>query len=921
MSSFANQGRATSLLRLNVGAKAVPTPEVLSRTRTAALQYAKRQIEDFTHSEFSDVLKDLGVDANCGLSTEEARSRLERHGPNELIQEENTPLWKLFLEQFSDPLVILLIFACIGSMALQQWVAGSTIIVIVMMNAYIGATMEFRAAEALDELEKLTADNAIVRRDGVLVEVESQNLVPGDIIILDTGATVPADLRLIETQELSSDEASLTGESVEVKKNAKYVESFEADVETGPSSKGPGKEKHLSSPNMVFMNCTVQDGRGVGVVVKTGMDTRVGTIAAMLQAGNEDSSTPLQRKLAQLGVYLGIASLVISMIVFVAGMITGNGGNPDSDNELWLDLLLIAVSLTVAAVPEGLPAAVTVCLALGMKRMVKKDAVIKNLHSVETLGSATIICSDKTGTLTCGQMTAVRVWRPKKTWKISGLGMEPVGEFSPIDDQENARDDESNDHKLPLVCAVLCSNAQMQKEEGKWVCIGNSSEIPLVVAAVKANLKKGDLDLKYSRIRENPFNSIRKMMSCIVKASDDSVFGEGNHVAVIKGAPGFVLDKCTKINDPTTGVRDITDSDRDEITHAVDRFSEKAYRVLAMAYRTYTFEPEDLSGEGLEQDLVFAGMVASIDPERSAVIPSIQECYGAGIRVVMITGDYVKTAKAIAENIKLLPPNSSIKAAVDCEVLRGFGEELFSVNTKLDGKGMKGDEKKQLLVRKSELEAEIDAITDAADVYARAKPQDKITIVKSFQRKGNVVSMTGDGVNDAPALNAADIGVAMGITGTGVAQGAADMILTTDDFVSIVKAVEEGRTIYANIGKFCYYLLSTNVSEVFFVLIAVLIGYPSPLTPVQILWLNLVTDGAPAIALAVEPTEEGTMTEGPRSPTEPLIEKLMITGIVIQTVVLTTITVVLYVIGYKWHVGQYGPLDDDDYSTPLCCFL
>lgn len=901
-----------------------PNPEQIARTRTLALQFAARSIEDFTHVDSKIVIKDLASNDEVGLTSKEASIRLERHGKNELEKPPPDPIWRMFWDQLSDPLIALLFCACIASYATKEYLAGSVILGIVILNATLGVYQEFRAGGELEALQTLTKDDSHVIRDGQRILVDSTFLVPGDIVILETGMKIPADLRLIESSDLASEEAALTGESLEVKKDAKWIEPYDDVVDkNSPNTTDdkqtdePKKEKSLSSKNMVFMGCSVTDGRGKGVVVKTGMDTKMGHVASLL-ANTEDSRTPLQIRLHKLGIYLGLASIAISLIVFIIGAATKAEFQPGMNR--WVSLTLVTVSLVVAAVPEALPAAVTITLALGMKRMIKKGALIRDLHSVETLGSASVICSDKTGTLTRGVMTAARLWFDKKVWKITGTGYSPDGKFIKLNSSGEELGPEEigssmlNPEHKTLLAAALCSNASLQKnaETGEWECLGNSSERPLVVAAAKAGIDVSSISTSFKRVRENPFNSSRKTMSVFVENSTDSAFGTCGFLSIVKGAPNIVLGLCENImTEDGVTERELVEEERQEILGVIDSFSAQAFRVLAVAIKRYDTMPvsetHELVPDMIEKDLTLCGLVASIDPEREEVIPSISQCYDAGIRVVMITGDYVKTARAIAENIHLLPKNAPERAAIDCEVIREYGTELANLKEKLKRK--EGD-KHAILARITELQAMVDDITKTADVYARAKPVDKITIVESLQRQGNICSMTGDGVNDAPALKQANIGVAMGITGTDVAKGAASMVLTNDDFCSIVSAVEEGRTIYSNIVKFVYYLLSTNVSEVFFVTIAVIAGFPTPLVPEQILYLNLVTDGAPALALAVEKTEAGTMSEGPRKPNESLLSKLVIVGVIIHNFILTILCMLVYVLGHEYYVGSYGPLSD-----------
>jgi len=514
------------------------------------------------------------------------------------------------------------------------------------------------------------------------------------------------------------------------------------------------------------------------------------------------------------------------------------------------------------------------------------------------------------------------------TFKITGVGKDPVGQVIPEGGEEKLDGDvKQNAHHTALLAGLLCSNAKIFKDDnGRWQADGNASEIPIVVAGAKVGLDIEQVHKRYPKLHENAFSSARKMMSVLRGMNDDdSAFvHKGPCVAFVKGAPNRVIDHCTGyLTRSGYDVREFTEKDKNDILKVIDEFSDQALRVLAFGYRVFDHEVPDqeMTSEHLEEKLVFVGLIASIDPEREAVKPSIQECYNAGVRVVMITGDYVKTAKAIAVNIGLLPPNPPDNSYIDCGMLRPLGSELLKVDKSLAEKHVPNNEKEELQKRKADLEAKIDAITSSADVYARAEPSDKNTIVFSFKRQGLVCSMTGDGVNDAPALKNADIGVAMGITGTGVAKGAAAMILTDDDFCSIVKAIEEGRTIYANITKFCFYLLSTNIAEVFVVLISVLIGYPPLLETTQILWLNLTTDGAPAIALAVEPTEENIMDEGPRPANENILEKVMLTGIFIHFPILTILCIGLYVLGLSWHCDSIDPTVISDMGNEAHCIL
>ena len=810
-----------------------------------------------------------------GLSPAEAARRLARDGPNELHKAPPTPFWRMLLAQFSDLLVVMLMAAALVSLALGEYAAGVTIWVIIIANAALGVSMESKAGDALDALESMSSPQATAVRGGGRVEVPARDLVVGDLVRLAPGDSVPADCRLVSSNELVCTEAALTGEADGVKKDARWVAGA-ADA---------GDRAALTDRNMVYAGCAVASGTAVALVVHTGMDTRVGGIAHLLNTAGKGTS-PLQQKLHSLGVKLGLASLAVSLVVFVVGVSTERGADPTSDQPVWLQMLLVAVSLTVAAVPEGLPAAVTITLAVGMRNMVKKHALIRDLRSVETLGSASVICSDKTGTLTAGVMTAVRLWHAGVSYQITGVGYSPEGRIVEpgVDTSDEAAVKASGDrlmnaqHTRVLEAALLCSNAELRQspETGMWEAVGNMSERPIVVAAAKAGIDRGKLFGRYIWRHENPFSSARKMMSVVVQGGE--VF--------VKGAPNVVLDRCVYMENGDGNTQDLTGDQRQQIMRQVDGYSSQAYRVIAVARRT--IRDDKYGADLVERGLTLVGLLAYIDPERRDVAESIEVAHEAGIRVVMITGDYLKTAEAIAKNIGLLPRDED-DGAVDCVRVR-----------ELQARAEGGD---------ARAETELDALTSHTLVYARAKPEDKITIVRSLQRQGHVCSMTGDGVNDAPALKQADIGVAMGLSGTDVAKGAASMVLTDDSFATIVAAVEEGRTVYANISKFVYYLLSTNVAEVLFILIAVVMGLQSPLVTIQILWLNLCTDGFPAIALAVEATEPGVMRQKPRPRREPIVNRLQLTGIAVQTATLTAVALGTYVFGLDLANGYVFPGD------------
>eukprot|EP00457_Paulinella_chromatophora_P000794 gb/GEZN01000794.1/.p1 GENE.gb/GEZN01000794.1/~~gb/GEZN01000794.1/.p1 ORF type:complete len:1095 (+),score=173.48 gb/GEZN01000794.1/:46-3330(+) len=882
--------------------------------------------EKFAQKDAAACCVDFNTDMKLGLSSDEAGKRLTQHGPNQLKAEPLPTFFEILLDQFKDLVVILLLIGAIISIVLKEYEAGVAILIIVAFNAYLGVSYEMSANSEMAQLQNQFPPVCEVIRDGQVKEVPTADLVPGDIVILLLGKTVPADIRLTASAGLACTEASLTGEPGGIKKDAAFVtltpspKAWQGEEGTAKEEK---KEEHLNPPCLVFMGCAVEDGNGRGVVVKTGMQTRLGKIQNQLNMAEQDIS-PLQKKLDTLGSYLAGASIIIGLVVFLVMFLV--------NKEKLLNAALVGISLIVAAVPEGLPVCVTMCLANGMRIMATDYKTrITKLKSVETLGSASVICTDKTGTLTKGEMTAVKLWFSGSFYRFTGQGYDPTGQLCPdaapghqvVPTEEHKLQaagkglgEEGPMYGLPCLIACLCSNAVVQynTKEQKWEASGNITERPLTVAAYKAGFKSDEVQVKYTRQHENPFSSVRKMMSTLHQlpaGSQESLLfgppGTVKYISAVKGAPNVVLANCLSMvsvdnaseslnSGQELTLKELTDQDRANILQIIDDFSEQAFRVLAVAYRTFPEMPDTQEGE-LEGKLTLCGLIASIDPDRPEVTPAIQAAAIAGIRTVMITGDYVKTAKAIAENISILPRNSPQEKAVDCIVLRALGNEEIELMNKIKG-GTAGSADR---ARIKQVRSEIDAIVRTADVYARAKPEDKITIVRSLKRQGNVCSMTGDGVNDAPALKEANIGVAMGITGTDVAKGAASMILLDDNFTSIVGAIRQGRIIYANIQKFVFFLLSTNMAEVFLILISVLIGLPSPLEPIQILWLNLATDGAPAVALAVEEAEPGVMQEGPRPSTEPLLSKLMVVGIFIQVITLTACALAVFILGLSFH--------------------
>ncbi|MBN2046244.1 MAG: cation-translocating P-type ATPase [Anaerolineaceae bacterium] len=825
-----------------------------------------------------DALTQIKSSSEKGLSTTEVAQRLKTYGPNQLAEKKPPTFLEMLLDQFTDFLVILLIVAAIVSGVLGEYIEAGAIMAIVLLNAILGVVQEGRAAQALAALRKLAAPEAQVLRDGKRVSVPATDLVPGDIVFLEAGNFVPADLRLIEAMNLRVEEASLTGEAHDVNKDETVVLSGE-----------PALGDRI---NMAFMGTTVTYGRGRGLVVATGMQTELGKIAGMLSSV-EDEETPLQKNLDKLGKQLGIACLVIVGLVFAIGFVRlglaegfGNLFSTKTGISEITELFMVAVGLAIAAVPEGLPAVVTISLALGMGEMVKRHALIRKLASVETLGSATVICSDKTGTLTQNQMTTVEIWSDGKSYEVTGSGYEPTGKF--LRDGEEV--DLGKEHSLATTMwvGILNNDSQIDSaadEKGNMIhrIIGDPTEGAMVVAAAKAGCEQVKVNTAYPRVQEIPFDSTRKRMTTIhsimdPKVTDLSPFMDtlhtGSYAVIVKGAPDVVLTDCKYYQTANNGVELLDDAKRKEILDAIDGMTKKALRVLGFAYKVVESLPEEITPQNTEEDLIFTGLQGMIDPARLEVKPALETAAGAGIRTIMITGDYPNTAKAIAENINLLRSGHKVHT----------GAELNEMDT-------------------DTLRKEV----EVTDVFARVSPEHKMLIVDALRENGQVVAMTGDGVNDAPAIKRADIGVAMGITGTDVAKETADMVLTDDNYASIVAAIEQGRIIYSNIRKFVYYLISCNMAEIMILFLATLFGWDTPLNPLQLLWLNLLTDGAPALALATEKGDPDIMDRKPRPTDEPIINGRMVIGVVVQTVAITSVVLIAYFIGlrdYGLELGQ-----------------
>jgi Ca2+-transporting ATPase len=824
-----------------------------------------------------EVLSHLRVEDN-GLSTEEARKRLEQYGANQLKEAPRPSFLQTLWEQLNNFVVILLIIASIISALLGDYVEAGAIMAIVILNSVLGIVQERRAEEALAALKKLAAPDAQVMRDGRRVSIPSYELAPGDLVFLEAGNFIPADIRLLEAVNLRVEEASLTGESLAVQKNAATV--LDKNVPLGDRK------------NTAFMGTVVSYGRGRGVVTSTGMHTQLGLIASMLQ-NVEVEETPLQRRLDQLGKSLSVAALFLVAIVFVVALI-----NYTNINELFTgplayvqeylaeitETFIIAISLAIAAVPEGLPAVVTISLALGMREMIKRHALIRKLSSVETLGSATVICSDKTGTLTQNEMTVTRLWADGQFIDVTGTGYAPIGEFKVDGKTVRIADYPA---ALTALWLGLLNNDSLLETTGEenshktYRIVGDPTEGALLVAAAKAGAAHVEVKEAYPRENEVPFDSERKRMITIhdvaaPRAEDPSPFTNDTHkdwdVIAVKGAPDVVLELCTQYQGMNDQPRPLDEKARQRILAANDEMTKGALRVLGLAYRVardVPDNPENIKADELEKDLVFVGLSGMIDPARAEVKPALLHAREAGIRTVMITGDYPNTARAIAETIGLLRPGRNVMT----------GAQLDAISDR-----------------------ELRNVIEDTDVFARVSPEHKMRIVDALQANDEIVAMTGDGVNDAPAIKRADIGVAMGITGTDVAKETADMVLTDDNYASIVSAVEQGRIIYSNIRKFVFFLLSSNVAEIMIIFLATLGGLPAPLTAIQLLWLNLITDGAPALALAVEKGDPDIMQQKPRAKSEPIVNRSMMLGLGVQTIAQTGAVLTAFVLGLIWHL-------------------
>lgn len=787
-----------------------------------------------------EVIREFSTDEILGLSEQEASERLEKYGKNELSARPKKGFMTKVIEQFADFLIIILIVAAIISAVVGEVTDSIVILAIVVVNALLGIYQEGKAEKSVEALKKMSAPNAKVLRGGLQSEVPAANVIPGDIVILETGDIIPADVRFIESSNLKVEEAALTGESVPVEKEAEEIIQGSAGI----------GDRH----NMGFSSTIVTYGRGKGLVVETGHGTEIGHIATTIESYDEEQ-TPLQLKLNQLGKVLGTACIIICIVVFSVGLMQKRGV---------LEMLLTSISLAVAAIPEGLPAIVTIVLAIGMNRMAARNAIVKKLLAVETLGATSVICSDKTGTLTQNEMTVVKAYVDDNILDIEGGGYEPVGAVK-LDGKEINIDSLPN-LKLFASAGTLSNDAHLDNSTGVWKIAGDPTEGAIVTFAGKLGKTKEELNEKFPRIEELPFDSARKMMSTFHKN-----YIPNKIVSFTKGAPDIVIKRCTKI--ALNGeIIDFTEDLKNRVLSVNSQFAKSALRVLSAAYKVWDELPKDNTSEVVENDMIFLGLVGMIDPARPEVKDAIKECKDAGIEAIMITGDYKETAYAIAEQLGMS----------DSEDQAMMGAELDNLS-----------------------DAEIREVVKKTKVYARVSPDHKVKIVTALKENGNITAMTGDGVNDAMALKKSDIGVAMGITGTDVAKNTAEVILTDDNFATIVHAVEEGRIIFSNIKKFVFFLLSCNVGEILLVFVSILLGWEVPLLPIQLLWLNLVTDSFPALALGVEPAEPNIMAQKPRDTKEGILDKAMYGGIVFQAVAISGACLLAYYLGAL----RYGVVD------------
>jgi len=782
----------------------------------------KTELDKFSYwhtLSIPQIIDKLKTNIATGLSSEESKLRLKEYGPNQLTASVRTSPLKLFFHQFKNSLIIILLAATVFSGILGHTTEAVTIGVIVLFSVILGFIQELRASKALEALSKLASPTALVFRDGFEVEIPAHNLVLGDIIILSTGDRFPADARLVKTSNLKADEALLTGESLPVEKYSDRI--FDKDASLGDRL------------NIVFAGTSCIYGRGLAVVISTGMQTEFGRIAGMLE-GVKKETTPLEKNLDSLVKSLTkIAFIVISFIVFL-GLLRG---------QPFIEMIIFGIALAVAVVPEALPAVVTISLAIGVQRMINRHVLVRHLPAVETLGCTSIICSDKTGTLTKDEMTVKKILLDGKVLEVTGSGYKPVGKFL----FENKAYPLSDDLKFLLQSAVLSSDARLLEKDDVWHLSGDPTEGALVVAAEKIGIKKEIIDEQFHRVAEIPFTSESKRMTVLCQENNTTI-------AYGKGAPEIILQSCSR-HQTSSGIKVLTKEDRDLILNVSNNFAENALRVIGIAFNPAT----DINLA--QQDMIFLGLFGMIDPARPEAKSAIELCKQAGIKIMMITGDHPITAKAIALELNILPEGGKVIT----------GNELSKMTDK-----------------------EIEDVIETVSVAARVSPEHKLRIVQALQKRDHIVAMTGDGVNDAPAIKKADIGIAMGMTGTDVSREASSMTLVDDNFASIVAAVEEGRIIFDNIKKYLMYLLSSNIGEIGLMIIASLVGLPLPLSAVQILYVNLATDGLPALALAIDPPAKDVMKKSPRKSSQGIFTRSVVSLMVIGGIWSALVNVLLF---------------------------
>ncbi|MFD2443463.1 calcium-translocating P-type ATPase, SERCA-type [Bacillus sp. CGMCC 1.16607] len=779
-----------------------------------------------------DIEKALDTDFSAGLSDKQVEQRLKQQGLNELQEGEKQSALLLFFSQFKDFMVLVLLAATLLSGFLGEYIDAIAIISIVIINGILGFFQERKAEKSLQALKELSAPQVQVLRERAWKKIPSKELVVGDIIKFTSGDRIGADIRLIQTTSLEIEESALTGESVPVQKHTSQLRA--KDLGIGDME------------NIAFMGTMVTRGSGMGVVIATGMKTAMGQIADLLQKA-ETMETPLQRRLEQLGKILITTALLLTVLVVAVGVLQGH--------DLYT-MFLAGVSLAVAAIPEGLPAIVTVALSLGVQKMIKKNAIVRKLPAVETLGCASVICSDKTGTMTQNKMTVTHLWSGGKTWRVDGVGYEPAGNFLRNDEVIDIKKEKALQQLLMF--GILCNHANLTMKDDEYILDGDPTEGALLVSAMKAGFDRNNLLKQYEIIKEFPFDSARKMMSVIVKDTN------GREFIVTKGAPDVLisLSESILINEK---IVHMSKDNKSDVQNAINDLASQALRTMAISYKPVSGNALSLSEKDAEKDLIFIGLQGMIDPPRPEVKDAVKECREAGIKTVMITGDHIITAKAIAKQLGILTKNSKV----------------------LDGKALS-----QMSVD------ELEEVVEDVSVFARVSPEHKLKIVKALQNRGHIVAMTGDGVNDAPAIKAADIGVAMGITGTDVAKEASSLVLLDDNFATIKAAIKEGRNIYENIRKFIRYLLASNVGEILVMLFAMLLGLPLPLVPIQILWVNLVTDGLPAMALGLDKPEDDVMKRGPRHPKEGVFARGLGWKVISRGFLIGAMTLIAFMITY-----------------------